>query len=121
MQPVKRQTKLEQAVQAVMLDPRNQTTLMWWWEDMLYGAQGVHYTLYLDVGEMRFERYSDRESVPPEFYPLVTREGMQLSLDDLWAYAAGLSTKWDFGYAEIEGAAYNELVDYLDSIGEYND
>ena len=121
MQPVKRQSKLERAVQDVMLDPRNQTTLMWWWEDMLYGAQGVHYTLYLDVGAMRFERYSDRESVPPEFYPLVTGEGMQLSSDDLWAYAAGQRTRESFGYIEFWDKVYHELSDYLDSIGEYND
>lgn len=116
-----RQSKLEQAVRTVMLDPRNITTLQWWWEDILYGTKGEHHTLYLDVREMRFERYSNKESVPSEFYPLVTRAGMQLSGDDLWAYAAGVNTKWDFGYAEVESAVYHELTDYLDSIGEYDD
>lgn len=121
MRTVKRQTKLEQAVQAVMLDPRNQTTLMWYFEDLIYGTQEQHYGLYLDVGEMRFERYSNRDAVPLEFYPLISRTGMQLSGDDLWAWVSGTSSKWDFGYAEIEAAVYHELSDYLDSIGEYND
>lgn len=121
MQPVKRQTKLEQVVRDVFLDPHNQTMLMWYFEDLLYGTQGQHYGLYLNIGEMRFERYSNRDAVPLEFYPLVSHAGMQLSSDDLWAWASGASTEWDFGYAEVEGAVYNALVDYLDSIGEYDD
>ena len=121
MQPVRRQTKLEQVVQDVMLDPRNQITLTWCFEDILYGKRDQHYGLYLDVGEMRFERYSSTESVPLEYYQLVSRAGMQLSYDDLWAYASGERTINDFGYIEFWDSVYHELSEYLDSIGEYDD
>lgn len=118
MQPVKRQTKLEQAVQAVMLDPRNNTTLEWFWADVMHGQRQY---LYLDAGEMRFEHYSNPDAVPYEMYLLLSREGLQLADADKLAYKRGYTSLYDYGYAEFLNAVRKELSDYLDSIGEYDD
>lgn len=116
-----RQTKLEQAVQTVMLDPRNQATFVWYFEDIMYGPQEQYYGLYLNVAELRFERFSNADSIPQGYYQLVSRAGAQLSGDDLLAYVAGKYTRNDFGYIELWDSVYHELTDYLDSIGEYDD
>lgn len=118
MQPVKRQSKLEQAVQAVMLNPRNNSTLEWFWADVLHGQRQY---LYLDVEEMRFEHYSNPDAVPYEMYPLLSREGLQLSAADKLAFKRGYTSMYDYGYEEFLNAVQKELSDYLDSIEEYND
>lgn len=116
-----RQTKLEQAVQTVMLDPRNQATLVWYFEDIMYGPKEQYYGLYLNVAELQFERFSNADSIPQGYYQLVSHAGAQLSGDDLLAYIAGEYTIDDFGYIELRDSVYHELTDYLDSIGEYDD
>lgn len=113
-----RPSKLEQTVQAVMLDPRNNTTLGWFWADVMYGQRQY---LYLDVGEMRFEYYSNPDAVPYEMYPLLSQEGLQLSDADKLAYKRGYTSLYDYGYEEFLNVVREELTDYLDSIGEYND
>lgn len=112
-----RQTKLEQIVQSIMLDPRNDTTLEWCWADVMHGQRQY---LYLDVGEMRFEHYSNPEAVPYEMYPLVSREGLQLSDADKLAFKRGYTSLYDYGYEEFWNVVQKELSEYLDSIGEYN-
>lgn len=113
-----RQSKLEQAVQAVMLDPRNNATLEWCWADVMHGQRQY---LYLDVGEMRFEYYSNSDAVPYEMHLLLSQEGLQLSDADKLAYKRGYTSLYDYGYEEFLNAVQKELTDYLDSIGEYND
>lgn len=113
-----RPTKLEQAVQAIMLDPRNNATLEWCWADVMHG-QRQH--LYLDVGAMRFEHYSNPEAVPYKMPLLLSREGLQLSDADKLAFKRGYTSLYDYGYEEFLNAVQKELADYLDSIGEYND
>ena len=112
-----RPTKLEQAVQAIMLDPRNNATLEWCWADVMHG-QRQH--LYLDVGAMRFEHYSNPEAVPYKMPLLLSREGLQLSDADKLAFKRGYTTLYDYGYEEFLNAVQKELTDYLDSIGEYD-
>ena len=116
-----RQSKLEQAVQAVMLDPRNNTTLEWCWADVMHAEYGQRQYLYLDVDEMRFEHYSNPAAVPYEMHLLLSREGLQLSDADKLAFKRGYTTLYDYGYEEFLNAVQKELTDYLDSIGEYND
>lgn len=118
MQPVKRQTKLEQDVQAVMLNPHNKSTLEWCWADVLHGQRQY---LYLDTGEMRFEYYSNPEAVPYEMYPLLSREGLQLPDADELAFKREYISLYDYGYEEFLNAVHKELSEYLDSIGEYNE
>lgn len=118
MQPVKRQTKLEQAVQVVMLEPRNNATLQWCWADVMHGQRQY---LYLDVGAMRFEHYSNPEVVTYGMPLLLSREGLQLSDADKLAFKRGYTSLYDYGYEEFLNAVQKELTDYLDSIGEYND
>lgn len=113
-----RQSKLEQAVQAVMLDPRNNATLEWCWADVMHGRRQY---LYLDVSEMRFEHYSNPGVVPYEMYPLLFKEGLQLSDADKLAFKRRYTSLYDYGYEEFLDAVQKELTDYLDSIGEYND
>ena len=121
MQTVKRQTKLEQAVQAVMLDPRNDAALKWYWADVIHSPRGQHQGLYLDTAEMRFEWYSNPDATPLEFWYLMSYEGMQLSDEDKLAFKRGYTSLYDYGYEEFLNAVQKELSDYLDSIGEYND
>lgn len=116
-----RQTKLQQAVQAVMLDPLNSTTLEWFWADVMHIEKGQRQYLYLDVGEMRFEYYSNPEAVPYEMPLLLSREGLQLSDTDKLAFKRGYTSMYDYGYEEFLNAVQKELTDYLDSIGEYDD
>ena len=113
-----RQSKLEQAVQAVILEPRNNATLEWCWADVMHGQQ-QH--LYLDVEEMRFEHYSNPDAVPYEMYLLLSREGLQLSDADKLAFKRKYTSLYDYGYEEFLNAVQKELTDYLDSIGEYDD
>lgn len=116
-----RQTKLEQVVQSVMLDPRNSTTLEWCWADVMHSQHGQRQYLYLDVGEMRFEYYSNPEYMPYEMYPLLSHEGLQLSDADKLAFKRRYTSLYDYGYGEFWNAVQKELTDYLDSIGEYDD
>jgi hypothetical protein len=116
-----RQSKLEQAVQAVMLDPRNSTTLEWYWTDVIHSPRGTASGLYLDTAEMRFEYYSNPDSIPLEFWHLMSREGMQLSDEDKLAFKRGYTSLYDYGYEEFLNAVQKELTDYLNSIGEYDD
>lgn len=116
-----RPSKLEQVVQAVMLDPRNSTTLEWFWADVMHIQHGQRQYLYLDVGEMRFEYYSNPDAVPYEMLLLLSREGLQLSDADKLAYKRGYTSLYDYGYEEFLNAVQKELTDYLDSTGEYND
>lgn len=113
-----RQTKLEQVVQSVMLDPRNSTTLEWCWADVMHGQRQY---LYLDVGAMRFEHYSNPDAVPYEMYPLLSREGLQLADADKLAFKRGYTSLYDYGYEEFLNRVQKELSEYLDSIGDYND
>lgn len=116
-----RPSKLEQVVQAVMLDPRNNTTLEWFWADVMHIQHGQRQYLYLDVGEMRFEHYSNPDAVPYEMLLLLSQEGLQLSDADKLAYKRGYTSLYDYGYEEFLNAVQKELTDYLDSTGEYND
>ena len=116
-----RQSKLEQTVQAVMLDPRNNSTLRWFWTGVMHTEYGQQQYLYLDTGEMRFEYYSNPEAVPYEMYPLLSQEGLQLPDTDKLAFKRGYTSLYDYGYEEFLNAVQKELADYLDSIGEYDD
>lgn len=116
-----RQSKLDQTVQAVMLNPRNNTTLEWFWADVMHSEHGQRQYLYLDAGEMRFEHYSNPDAVPYEMHLLLSREGLQLSDTDKLAYKRRYTSLYDYGYEEFRNAVQKELTDYLDSIGEYND
>lgn len=116
-----RQSKLEQAVQAVMLDPRNNTTLEWFWADVMHSEHGQRQYLYLDVGEMRFEHYSNPDAIPYEMHLLLSREGLQLSDADKLAFKRQYTSLYDYGYEEFLNAVQKELTDYLDIIGEYDD
>ena len=116
-----RQSKLEQTVQAVMLDPRNSTTLEWCWADVMHMQHGQRQYLYLDAGEMRFEHYSNPEAVPYEMPLLLSQEGLQLSDADKLAFKRKYTSLYDYGYEEFLNAVQKELTDYLASIGEYND
>ena len=113
-----RQSKIEQTVQAMMLDPRNNATLEWCWADVMHGQRQY---LYLDVSEMRFEHYSNPEAVPYEMPLLLSQEGLQLSDADKLAFKRQYTSLYDYGYEEFLNAVKKELTDYLDSIGEYND
>lgn len=121
MQTVKRQSKLEQAVQAVILDPRNNATLEWCWADVMHSQHGQRQYLYLDVEEMRFEHYSNPEVVPYEMHLLLSQEGLQLVDTDKLAFKRGYTSLYDYGYQEFLNAVQKELTEYLDSIGEYDD
>ena len=116
-----RQSKLEQAVQAVMLDPRNNATLEWCWSDVLHMQQGQRQYLYLDVGEMHFEHYSNPDAVPYEMHLLLSQESLQLSDADKLAFKRGYASLYDYGYEEFLNAVQKKLSVYLDSIGEYDD
>lgn len=114
-----RPSKLEQIVQAIMLDPRNNATLEWFWADVMHSGQRQY--LYLDTAEMRLEYYSNPDAVPYEMYPLLSYEGLQLADADKLAFKRGYTSLYDYGYEEFLNAVQRELTDYLDNIGEYDD
>lgn len=116
-----RPSKLEQTVQAIMLDPRNNSTLEWCWADAMHTARRQRQHLYLDVGGMRFEHYSNPDAVPYEMHLLLSQEGLQLSDADKLAFKRGYTSLYDYGFEEFLNIVQKELTEYLDSIGEYDD
>ena len=116
-----RQSKLEQVVQSVLLESRNNTTLEWFWADVMHSEHGQRQYLYLDTAEMHFEHYSNPDAIPYAMHLLLSQDGLQLTAEDKLAFKRGYTSLYDYGYEEFLNAVQKELTDYLDSIGEYDD